>query len=475
MLDAWLPVGFELSSLSHVGLTIAEGDGWQICALAEGGRALLANAELVGRWTRKGLFAEGAVMPVAFGGRDIAAIDGGAEHTLARLSDCQSPRSKAEAMAFASAMKASRLLDAKSSFNGGIYLERFSRILPLANAGEQPDDALVLGTWMTGGVRVSAVPIERLQSFLTWLSPGALRDVIGAAGLAVLDAGGRALEAGDMPVRIGTPDGSASAQPEGRFRLPGRPQLEAFFNEHIVDLVQHPEQYKALGIGHPGAVILEGPPGCGKSYAVDKLVEFLNWPCFTIDSSSVASPYIHETGRKVNALFRQAIEAAPSVVVIDEMEAFLSERDAAGSGHHRVEEVAEFLRRIPEAVASGVLVLAMTNRIDMIDPAIRRRGRFDHLVKVDLAGELEVRELLASLLANVPTASGVDLQSLAKSLSGRPLSDIAYVVREGARLAAKERKSELDQASLSAALASSPSREQASETRRIGFVWQPPS
>src|SRR3546814_16081302 len=73
------------------------------------------------------------------------------------------------------------------------------------------------------------------------------------------------------------------------------------------------------------------------------------------------------------------MENAPSVLVIDEMEAFLADREM-GSGHHRVEEVAEFLRRIPEAVKNEVLIIAMTNRIDMIDPAITRRGRFDHAI-----------------------------------------------------------------------------------------------
>src|SRR3546814_3148906 len=72
------------------------------------------------------------------------------------------------------------------------------------------------------------------------------------------------------------------------------------------------------------------------------------------------------------------------------MEAFLADREM-GSDHHRVEEVAEFLRRIPEAVKNEVLIIAMTNRIDMIDPAIQRRGRFDHVIKVDFASEIEVR------------------------------------------------------------------------------------
>jgi cell division protease FtsH len=119
------------------------------------------------------------------------------------------------------------------------------------------------------------------------------------------------------------------------------------------------------------------------------------------------------------------MENAPSVLVIDEMEAFLADREM-GSGHHRVEEVAEFLRRIPEAVKNDVLIIAMTNRIDMIDPAIQRRGRFDHVIKVDFASEVEVQALLDKLLSSLPKESDVDSKPLAKELAGRPLSDVFF-------------------------------------------------
>src|SRR3546814_20855033 len=103
------------------------------------------------------------------------------------------------------------------------------------------------------------------------------------------------------------------------------------------------------------------------------------------------------------------MENAPSVLVIDEMEAFLADREM-GSGHHRVEEVAEFLRRIPEAVKNEVLIIAMTNRIDMIDPAIQRRGRFDHVIKVDFASEIEVQSLLDKMLSALPKELDVDFK-----------------------------------------------------------------
>ena len=225
-----------------------------------------------------------------------------------------------------------------------------------------------------------------------------------------------------------------------------------------------------MGIGFPSPVVLHGPPGCGKTYAVERLVEYLGWPCLQIDASSVASPYIHDTSKKIADVFEQAIEQAPSVIVIDEMDAFLADRQSGGE-QHRVEEVAEFLRRIPQAQQHRVLILGMTNRIDIIDPAILRRGRFDHIVKVDYAREEEVQALLNTLLATLPKEGDLDVEGLARELANRPLSDVTYVVREAARLAARAGQLTLTQRNLQAALAATESRtQQGGSPNRIGFI-----
>jgi SpoVK/Ycf46/Vps4 family AAA+-type ATPase len=117
----------------------------------------------------------------------------------------------------------------------------------------------------------------------------------------------------------------------------------------------------------------------------------------------------------------------------------------SGSSHHRVEEVAEFLRRIPEAIKNKVLIVAMTNRIDMIDPAILRRGRFDHHIKVDMASEAEISSLLKKLISEIPHEEDIDIPFLANQLQGRPLSDVTFTVREAARLAARSGINALNQ------------------------------
>src|SRR3546814_4679902 len=85
---------------------------------------------------------------------------------------------------------------------------------------------------------------------------------------------------------------------------------------------------------------------------------------FSIDSGSIGSPFIHETGKKIAEAFEQAVKVSPAVVVIDEIDAFLAARDSSAGGQHRVEEVAEFLRSIPKAAENKVLVIGMTNRLE---------------------------------------------------------------------------------------------------------------
>jgi ATP-dependent 26S proteasome regulatory subunit len=135
-----------------------------------------------------------------------------------------------------------------------------------------------------------------------------------------------------------------------------------------------------------------------------------------------------------------------------------------------VEEVAEFLRRIPEAIKNRVLIVAMTNRIEMIDPAILRRGRFDHVIKVDMASTSEILALLVRLVGNLPGAEDIALERLAASLDGRPLSDVAFVVKEAARLAARAGQNRMTQEFVDAAMKAVPAREGGVSRRKIGFI-----
>ena len=477
-LDAWLPIGFKLPDGAKARVALYEGADWQVYETQGGGRALVVYDELGARWQEAGLIDDGTLDAFQFGDHQLRAISCSPSQTLLPISEAKSPDNKAEALSFALALKATRDIDSESALQDALYVEKITRLLPTYSISSQAEDDVVLGYWLTGGASIPATSFRRLRQTMSWLGASHLKDVVQAAGFEVAEvmplerkplAPAETTEA--APAEKVDEVKRAEPEPNKVFELAGRPELEAFFNEHIVDIILHRDRYKALGIEFPSAVILHGPPGCGKTFAVDRLVDFLGWPSFQIDASSVASPYIHETSKKVAQVFDKAMENAPSVLVIDEMEAFLADREM-GSGHHRVEEVAEFLRRIPEAVKNDVLIIAMTNRIEMIDPAIQRRGRFDHVIKVDFASEVEVLSLLDKLLSSLPKESDVDSKPLAKELAGRPLSDVSFVVREGARLAARSGKEKLDQDSLLSALRASPARERegGEPKRRIGFV-----
>ena len=477
-LDAWLPIGFKLPDGAKARVALYEGADWQVYETQGGGRALVVYDELGARWQEAGLIDDGTLDAFQFGDHQLRAISCSPSQTLLPISEAKSPDNKAEALSFALALKATRDIDSESALQDALYVEKITRLLPTYSISSQAEDDVVLGYWLTGGASIPATSFRRLRQTMSWLGASHLKDVVQAAGFEVAEvmplerkplAPAEKTEA--APAEKVDEVKRAEPEPNKVFELAGRPELEAFFNEHIVDIILHRDRYKALGIEFPSAVILHGPPGCGKTFAVDRLVDFLGWPSFQIDASSVASPYIHETSKKVAQVFDKAMENAPSVLVIDEMEAFLADREM-GSGHHRVEEVAEFLRRIPEAVKNDVLIIAMTNRIEMIDPAIQRRGRFDHVIKVDFASEVEVQSLLDKLLSSLPKESDVDSKPLAKELAGRPLSDVSFVVREGARLAARSGKEKLDQDSLLSALRASPARERegGEPKRRIGFV-----
>jgi len=477
-IETWLPIGFALPDGAKAKLALYEGQDWQIVETQGHGRALIAREKLALHWIDSGLLEVGSLAGFLFGIQKYFSISCGPSHTLAPLVDCNSPNNKSEALAFAIAFKTTRGIDKENPLQDAIYVEKLSRLLPTYSITSRTEDDVVLGYWLTGGARVSVKSFRRLRQMMSWIDAKHLKDVIMAAGIEAKDLIIPDAASVEISTQIAASGEHTTGQsPSGAlenkksFSLPGRPKLESFFNEHVVEIIINQERYKALGIEFPPAIILHGPPGCGKTFAVERLIEYLGWPSFQIDASSVASPYIHETSRKVSEVFDKAMQNAPSVLVIDEMEAFLAGREyGAGGSHHRVEEMAEFLRRIPEATKNRVLIIAMTNRLEMIDVAIMRRGRFDHVIKVDFASEDEIRELLEKLLSNIPREDGVQAAPLAKKLAGRPLSDVTFVVREGARLSARSGKDKLVQDFLLAVLDKTPSRGEESFGRRIGFV-----
>lgn len=456
MLDIWLPLGFELPNKSKIVQVVSTGVSWQIFETTGKINALIIKSNLAEKWIEKGLLDKGHLNELRFGEITYFIIYSTIDSVLIDLSNAKSPESKTEALAFSLALKNTRTIDSISALNGGIYVEKLSIILPTWEIDFPVSDDLILGAWLTGGVMVSIHSFRRLHQLAPWISESELHAIVDNSGI---------LENSNIDSKSSTENVYSI---NSVFALPGRPELELFFNENVIDIIKNKERYKALGIGFPSAIILQGPPGCGKTYAVEQLINYLGWSNYQVDASSIASPYIHETSRKVAEVFDKAIKNSPSVLVIDEMDAFLTDRNMS-DGQHRVEEVAEFLRRIPEASKNEVLIIAMTNKIDMIDSAILRRGRFDHILHVDFAKAPEIASMLKNALAQISTDSEINIDFFAEELAGKPLSDVAFLVQEGARLAAKSGKDLLDQESLEKALEKMNVNKENKQSR-IGFL-----
>lgn len=463
-------------------LNVLESDNeWQIFDLSDGNKILLVLSALLKQWIEKGLIDETLFQSVSYEGNNLAFLRSEKTYILSSLKKNESPENKVDGIAFSLALKGSRQIDIESSFHDAIYVEQYSRLLPTWTMTPRVKDDVVLGKWITGGVEISVSSFRRLSRLTGWISSADLAQIVETAGFDIpadaeviwklntkekeTESTAQQTQEKHMPNK----ESSSISRVKKTFSLPGRPQLEDFFNEHVIDIVFNSDRYRKLGIDFPSAVVLHGPPGCGKTYAVERLVEFLDWPSFYIDSKSVGSPFIHDTSKKISNMFEKAMEDAPSVLIIDEMESFLSERGGSGAtGQYHVEEVGEFLRRIPEAGKNRVLVVAMTNMIHTIDPAVLRRGRFDHVIEVGMPSREEVTPLLHSLLEKLPVADNLCLEDAIFRVSGSPLSDVAFLVREAARLAAKLGKTEIDQHCLDKALEEIPeSREK--RKAQIGF------
>ena len=346
------------------------------------------------------------------------------------------------AIAFAAALKQIRKYT-NSSLSDGIFIEEYGYILPTYTSEILSDD-LMLGSFLAGGRRESFSTSTVLSPLLNEEICQKVSEITGIAKEVVPQANNKS---------------------ENQFRLAGRPDLTRFFNEHIISILNEPERYKKLGIDFPSAILLYGPPGCGKTYAVNKLVEYLGLPEFEINSSTIASPFIHDTAKKISEVFARANHCAPYIVVIDEMESYLSDRNSVTSNSQHIEEVAEFLRQIQNAQDNHVLVIAMTNMYDKIDSAILRRGRFDHHIEVGLPSEEEIYDLLLNITKNISMEPDIDLRQFAAGLKGKTLADVSFVIKEAGLLSGRNGFDKISVESLREAVAHLPREEK----RRIGF------
>jgi transitional endoplasmic reticulum ATPase len=183
-------------------------------------------------------------------------------------------------------------------------------------------------------------------------------------------------------------------------------------------------------------MLFYGPPGCGKTYIARCLAEELGYFFQYCRPSDVASPFIHDTVRKIRDMFTAAIEKAPSVLFIDEFEAFVPARsELGGFQSYKAEEVNEFLANLEGCAERNVLVIAATNEPDRIDPAVQRTGRFDKLIYISPPDAQARAAMLVHHLDGRPLAESIDAEGIAAILDGYSASDIKFLTDEAARMA----------------------------------------
>jgi hypothetical protein len=471
-MEQFLPRGYQVSPDKRITRIVAEGNQWQIYLTNMDSYVLAVKETLYAGWLRQYSLPKGIFSDADTGLCWAKVFTGSSDYLISSLEKGPYPKNDTQIEAFSIAFKAALEVFQNPDISDAIYIEEYSLLLPVASANEAADIGYIYGRWLTGGVNISINSFCLVSKIMSWLPEEKLKQLAQMAGFPISD---EELERENSPMQNvaqrehlpATDLGKPAVQVDESFHLAGRPELERFFNDNIIDVVLHREQYQRMGITFPGATILYGPPGCGKTYAVDRLAEYLGWQRFDIDASTIASSYIHDTSKKISQVFRAAEAAAPSILVIDEMEAFLSDRSMSGpASTHHVEEVAEFLRRIPEVVSAGVLVFAMTNMLDKIDPAVLRRGRFDYMIEVKMASAEEIEQMLKSEFAKLPVEETVKTEDIAAELAGHPLSDISFVIREAGRLAVKRGCEYIDTDCFADALAQLPKKK---EHTKIGF------
>ena len=221
--------------------------------------------------------------------------------------------------------------------------------------------------------------------------------------------------------------------------------------EEIVDFLKDPKKYTSLGARIPKGILLVGPPGTGKTLLAKAIAGEAGVPFFSISGSDFVEMFVGVGASRVRDLFEDAKKNAPCIVFIDEIDAVARQRGAGLGGSHdeREQTLNQLLVEMDGfGVNSGIIVMAATNRVDILDPAILRPGRFDRKIGV-ARPDVKAREAILKVHArNKPLGDDVDLARVAQTTAGFSGADLENLLNEAAILAAKENRQYLIQSDL---------------------------
>ena len=211
----------------------------------------------------------------------------------------------------------------------------------------------------------------------------------------------------------------------------------------IVDFLRNPKKYNTLGARIPKGVLLEGPPGTGKTLLAKAVAGEAGVPFFSISGSDFVEMFVGVGASRVRDLFEDAKKNAPCIVFIDEIDAVARKRGSGlGGGHDEREQILNQMLVEMDGFGTneGIIVLAATNRVDILDPAILRPGRFDRKVMVGRPDVKGREEILRVHVRNKPLSDDVDLHEIARTTAGFAGADLENLMNEAAICAAKQNR-----------------------------------
>ena len=211
----------------------------------------------------------------------------------------------------------------------------------------------------------------------------------------------------------------------------GMSQIKEMMKKKIINILKDPERAEKFKIQIPNGMLLYGPPGCGKSFIAEKFAEEAGYNYMFVKSSDLASIYVHGSQEKIGKLFDDARKNAPAIINFDEFEALVPDRSKVNNASESG-EVNEFLSQMNNCGKDRVFVIASSNRPDLIDPAVRRKGRLDQIIYIPVPDKEARKEIFKIHMSGRPAKKNIDYIKLAGMTENYVASDIAYIVNDAA-------------------------------------------